>query len=112
MTVLINLANNSAESSPSLGIVCVFKGETRVLDTIKLEFLPEYVISTKYITAVYAMDEALYSVFMFCEIVMVYSNGLTLQQICGKVLPLLQCLTLKSIAKLLYKCLESNGDGR
>ena len=58
MTILINLANNSAESSSSLGIVCVFKGETRTLDTTKLELLPVDVISTRYMIAAYATDEA------------------------------------------------------
>ena len=48
MTIFINLANNSAESNSSLGIVCVFKGETRVFDATELEYLPDGVSSTMY----------------------------------------------------------------
>ena len=58
MTVFINLANNSAESNSSLGIVCVFKGETRVFDATKLEYLADGVSSTMYMTAAYATVDA------------------------------------------------------
>ena len=47
MMVFINLANNSAESSVSLGIVRVLKGETRVLATAKFECFPDDVTSTR-----------------------------------------------------------------
>ena len=47
VTFFISLANNSAESNSSLGIVCVFKGETSVLATTKLECLPDDVTSMR-----------------------------------------------------------------
>ena len=58
VTFFISLANNSTENSSSLGIVCNFKGETCILATTKLEHLPTHVISTRYMTAAYAMADA------------------------------------------------------